>query len=61
MSLEIQNDLKKLRRYYDMFEHLEKIQFETDAGKETAEQIKGAINEIIKPYLVEQGNKLKDE
>lgn len=61
MNLEIQNDLKKFRRYYDMFDHLENIQFQTDVGKETAEQIKGAINEIIKPYLVNQGNKLKDE
>lgn len=54
-----QNDLKKLRRYFDMFEHLEKIEFETDIGKETAKTIKESINEIIKPYLINQGKKLK--
>jgi len=59
MSIETDNDLKKLRRYYDMFEHLEKIDFQTEIGKETANTIKGSINEIIKPYLAEQGKKLK--
>lgn len=60
MSLETENDLKKLRRYYDMFENLERIEFQTEIGIETANQIKGSINENIKPYLVKQGKKIKE-
>lgn len=58
-KLEIQNDLHKLRRCLDMFEAMTRIEFQTPDGKKFKITLNESLVEVIKPEMVNVGNKLK--
>lgn len=61
MSLEIQNDLTKLRRCLDMFEAMVKIEFQTEDGQKFKITLNESLVDVIKPEMVNVGNKLKSQ
>jgi len=61
MSLEIQNDLHKLRRCLDMFEAMTKIEFQTEDGQKFKITLNESLVEVIKPEMANVGNKLKSK
>jgi len=50
-----ENDLQQLRAFYDAFDKLAALEFKTPHGKEAEATFKSAVNEIIKPYLIDKG------
>lgn len=58
-KLEIQNDLHKLRRCLDMFESMIRIEFQTPDGQKFKITLNESLVEVIKPEMVNVGNKLK--
>lgn len=61
MNLPEKNDLTKLRSCLDMFEAMVKIEFETPDGKKFKLTLNESLVEIIKPEMIEIGNKLKSQ
>lgn len=59
MSLEIQNDLTKLRRCLDLFEAMVKIEFQTEDGQGFKITLNESLTEVIKPEMIRVGNELK--
>lgn len=59
MSLEIQNDLHKMRRCLDMFEAMVKIEFQTEDGQKFKITLNESLVEVIKPEMIKVGNQLK--
>ena len=53
MSLEIQNDLHKLKRIHEMFNAMYKTKFETEQGSDFIETLKSSIKEVILPKMVD--------
>lgn len=60
-NLPQQNDLTRLRRCLDMFEAMVKIDFETPDGKKFKITLNESLTKIIKPEMVNVGNKLKSQ
>lgn len=60
-NLPRQNDLTRLRRCLDMFEAMVKIDFETPDGQKFKITLNESLTEIIKPEMVNVGNKLKSQ
>jgi len=60
-SLKEQNDLTRLRRCLDMFEAMVKIDFETEDGQKFKLTLNESLVEVIKPEMVNVGNKLKSQ
>lgn len=61
MSLEIQNDLRKIERTFEMLNHLAKIEYQTEIGSEIKNTLDEAVTEIIRPFLLEKHKKLKSQ
>lgn len=61
MSLAKQNDLTRLRRCLDMFEAMVKIDFETEDGQKFKITLNESLIDVIKPEMVNVGNKLKSK
>lgn len=59
MESPAENDLKQLRRVYDLFNDVKAVEFETDEAKELKQGLNEAIDEIIKPHLVKVGKYLE--
>jgi len=60
-NLPQQNDLTRLRRCLDMFEAMVKLDFETEDGKKFKLTLNESLIEVIKPEMVNVGNKLKSQ
>ena len=59
MSLEIQNDLRKIERTFEILNHLGNIQYQTEIGQEVYSTMKAAVLEDIRPFLLEKHKQLK--
>jgi len=49
MQLENQNDQTRLKRIIELLEVIDRMEFQTEIGKEFHNTMKQALNEIIKP------------
>ena len=59
MSLEIQNDLRKIERTFEILNHLAKIEYQTEIGREVKSTLNESVTEIIRPFLLEKHKQLK--
>lgn len=57
----IPNDINKLSRMMEMFDQIQRLEFETEIGIEFSNSIKSALTETIKPYGRECVVKLREQ
>lgn len=61
MYLEVQNDLRKIERTFEILNHLAKIEYQTGIGSEVKNTLDESVIEIIRPFLLEKHKQLKSE
>lgn len=61
MSLEIQNDMRKIERNFEILNNLGNITYQTEVGQEVYNTIKAAVMENIRHYLLEKHKQLKKQ
>jgi len=60
MELPIKNDINRITKAIEMFEHIGKISFETETGQEFGNSLKETLETILKPYGRETVIKLRN-
>lgn len=61
MSLEIQNDIRKIERVMEILNHIANIEFQTETGKEFKNTIQASVQEVIRPFSVDKYKELKSQ
>lgn len=61
MSLEIQNDLRKIERTFEILNHLAKIEYKTEIGREIKNTLYESVTNVIRPFLLEKHKQLKPQ